>query len=74
MPISLNPLFIAEEPLAEVIRDTIGTAMGAGTGGFTVNDAGDSISVLNKTVVWATGAEPSLAGVPDGTLWVEYTP
>lgn len=25
-------------------------------------------------VAWATGSEPSLAGVPDGTLWVEYTP
>lgn len=25
-------------------------------------------------ITWPTGAEPSLAGVPDGTLWVEYTP
>lgn len=25
-------------------------------------------------VTWPTGSEPSLAGVPDGTLWVEYTP
>lgn len=31
-------------------------------------------NVKNKVVTWATGSEPSLAGVPDGTLWIEYTP
>lgn len=28
----------------------------------------------NKVVTWPTGSEPSLAGNPNGTLWVEYTP
>ncbi len=74
MPTTLNAITVAGETLVELIRDTIGTAMAAGTGGFTVSDGSDSISVLNKTVVWPTGSEPSLAGVPDGTLWVEYTP
>lgn len=31
-------------------------------------------NVKNKVVTWPTGSEPSLSGVPDGTLWIEYTP
>ena len=27
-----------------------------------------------EVVTFPTGDEPSLAGVPDGTLWIEYTP
>lgn len=25
-------------------------------------------------ITWPTGSEPSLEGVADGTLWVEFTP
>jgi hypothetical protein len=28
----------------------------------------------DPVVTFATGSEPSLSGVPDGTLWVEWTP
>ena len=31
-------------------------------------------NVQNKVVTWPTGSEPSSAGVPDGTMWVEYAP
>lgn len=31
-------------------------------------------NVQDGVVTWPTGSEPSLTGVPDGTLWVEYTP
>jgi hypothetical protein len=40
------------------------------------NTAADArvANYTKKVVTWATGSEPSLSGVPDGTLWVEYTP
>jgi hypothetical protein len=37
-------------------------------------DAAPSSSVNDKVVCWPTGSEPSFAGEPDGTLWIEYTP
>ncbi len=43
---------------------------------FAVHNDGtvEAPNVVNGTVTWATGSEPSLAGVPDGTLWVEHAP
>ena len=35
--------------------------------------AGTEVEV-NAVVTWPTGTEPSLTGIPTGTLWVEYTP
>lgn len=65
---------------AEQVRDIIAAALVEGTGiDIVVNDLGDTITITNTGVVeidevvtYATGAEPSLSGVADGTLWVEY--
>lgn len=34
----------------------------------------DQFNLTERVVTWPTGSEPSLVGVPDGTLWIEYTP
>ena len=49
---------------------------GAGTVGGALAVTGDvtAPNIGEKVVTWATGSEPSLTGVPDGTLWIEYTP
>ena len=44
------------------------------------SDHNDVYAVIAHThptewvVTWPTGSEPSLSGIPDGTLWIEYTP
>lgn len=43
-------------------------------------DHDDRFSLLAHThptewvVTWPTGSEPSLSGIADGTVWIEYTP
>jgi hypothetical protein len=47
-----------------------------GTKLFTVSANGTvtARNINDMVVTWPTGTEPSLVGVPDGTLWIEYTP
>lgn len=44
-----------------------------GTGRTDFDGSGTNVT-MNLVVTYPTGSEPSTAGVPDGTLWVEYTP
>ena len=61
---------------------TWASSAGGGGGAHADTDHDDRFSQLDHThaaapdevVTWPTGTEPSLVGVPDGTLWVEYTP
>jgi len=55
---------------------TVGVSLVDSAGGNFANNTELAIQVLrtgmDEVIPWPTGSEPSLAGVPDGTLWVEY--
>ena len=43
-------------------------------GSLSVTGTVTAPNIGEKVVTWPTGSEPSLSGVADGTLWIEYTP
>jgi len=59
-------------------------ARNGGGGNSTGGDGADGVCIIEvyggigigtaSVVTWPTGAEPALAGIVDGTLWVEYAP
>lgn len=43
-------------------------------GWYDQGSTGRELKVGPGPICWPTGSEPALTNVPDGTLWIEYTP